>query len=221
MERRAFITAVCSTALAWPMTARAQRADEPRKIGILTNLGADDPEGRKRVAAFTDGLRSFGWADHRNVTINTRWAAGDPESIRKYAAELIGLGSNVILATGSATVTPLLRATTTIPIVFVNVPDPVGSGVVASLARPGGNATGFTPYEYSTSGKWLELLKEIAPSVRHVAVVRDPAEPAGRGQFRVIEEVGPSVGRARPAIDVHDPPEIERGLARSPNRMRA
>jgi len=217
MERREFITmlgcAAAMSSLLWPLAAGAQQGDRMRRIGVLTNLAADDPEGQARIAAFLQGLQQLGWTDGRKVRIDTRWAAGDPERIRRYAAELVALTPDVILATGSATVQPLLQATRTVPIVFVNVTDPVGAGVVASLARPGGNATGFTLYEYSTSGKWLELLKEIAPAVTRAAVIRDSAEPSGIGQFAAIQSVAPSFGVEVIPVNVRDATEIERGIS--------
>src|SRR6266481_7305159 len=185
MKRREFIT-LLGGATAWPLVARAEQPERVRRIGVLMTTAADDPEGQARFAAFVQGLQQSGWTDGRNVRIDTRWGAGNADDTRKYAAELIGLGPDVILAPGSATVAPLLQATRAIPIVFVHVPDPVGSGFVDSLARPGGNATGFTLLEYATSAKWLELLKEIAPRVTRAAVIRDPAITAGIGQWGAI-----------------------------------
>ena len=173
MRRRKFI-ALLGGAAAWPLAARAQQGDRMRRIGVLMYLPADDAEGQARLAALTQALERLGWSDGRNLRIDTRWANAD--DIRRHAAELAALAPDVLLAgTGTATVAPLLEATRTVPIVFVSVIDPVGAGFVASLAQPGGNATGFTIYEYGMSGKWLELLKEIAPRVTRVAVLRDPA----------------------------------------------
>ena len=172
MKRRDFVTLLGAAAATWPIAARAQQSEPMRRIGILVSSGEDD-EGKPRIAAFQEALQPFGWIAGRNVQIDIRWGGGDAQSIRKYAAELVALAPDIILANGSATVGPLLQATRTVPIVFAYVPDPVGAGFVDSLSRPGGNATGFTPFEYSTSGKWLELLKEIAPSVTRVAVIRD------------------------------------------------
>src|SRR6516164_5120386 len=172
MTRRAFIT-LLGGAAAWPLAARAQQAERVRRIGVLMTTAADDPESLTRMGAFLQGLQELGWTDGRNVRIDYRWGAGYPERNAKYAAELIVLAPAVILATGLPTVEPLMRATRTVPIVFVQVPDPVGAGVVESLARPGGNATGFTNLEYGLSAKWLELLKEIAPGVRRVGFLRD------------------------------------------------
>jgi len=191
-----------------------------RRIGVLMNLAADDPESSARVTAFAQGLQQLGWTDGRNVRIETRWAAGDADRYRKSATELVALMPDVILATGTSAVVPLQQATRTVPIVFVNVVDPVGAGLVASLARPGGNATGFTLYEYGMSGKWLELLKEIAPRVTRAAVLRDPARAPGIGQFAAIQAVAPSLGVELSPVDVRDAGEIERAItafARSPN----
>src|SRR5262249_29715624 len=152
---------------------RAQQREPVRRVGVISTLPADDPEGTARTTAFLQTLQQLGWTDGRNLRIDIRWAAGDPERIRQYVAELIALKPDVVLATGVSTVVPLQRATRTVPIVFVQVTDPVGAGVVESLARPGGNATGFGLFEYSTSAKWLELLKQIAPSLSRVAVLRD------------------------------------------------
>ena len=194
MRRREFITLLGGAAAAWPLAARAQQGERVRRIGVLMTTAADDPEAQARIAAFLQGLQQLGWADGRNVRIDTRWGAGDADRVRRYAAELVALAPDVILATGSSTVGPLLQATRTVPIVFANVTDPVGAGFVDSLARPGGNATGFTSFEYSMSGKWLELLKEIAPGVTRVAVLRDPAISTGLGQFGAIQAVAPSFG---------------------------
>jgi putative ABC transport system substrate-binding protein len=185
-----------------------------RHIGVLTSGAvADDPDGRVRSAAFLQELQQLGWTDGRNIRIDYRWGAGDPENIRKYAAELVALAPDVILASGTATVGPLLQATRSVPIVFAQVTDPVGAGFIDSLAHPGGNATGFLLFEYSISGKWLELLKEIAPRVTRAAVIRDPAQTAGTGQFAVIQSVAPSVGMEVSTINVRDAAEIERAIA--------
>jgi ABC-type uncharacterized transport system substrate-binding protein len=163
MRRREFITLLGGAAGAWPLAARAQPSERVRRIGVLMHMASDDPEGQARIAAFLQGLQEWGWAVGRNVRIDYRWAVGDAERIRRYAEELVALMPDVILAAGGAVVAPLLQATSTVPIVFAQTPDPVGAGFVANLARPGGNATGFTIYEYGLSMKWLELLKEIAP----------------------------------------------------------
>jgi ABC-type uncharacterized transport system substrate-binding protein len=219
MRRRHFITFLGSAA-AWPVAARAQRAERVRRIGVLMPLAADDPEGQARIAAFLQGLALLGWTVGRNVRIEYRWAASDPERIRRYAAELAAFATDVILCTGSATVGPLQQAVRTVPIVFVAVVDPVGAGVVESLAQPGGNATGFTSYEYGISGKWLELLKQIAPDVTRVAVIRDADATAGIGQFAAIQAAAPSFGVELRPINVRDADEIERAVtsfARSAN----
>jgi putative ABC transport system substrate-binding protein len=218
MNRRAFIT-LLGGAAAWPSAARAQQPERVRRIGVLTGGGgtaADRPE----IVAFQQALQQLGWSDGRNVRIDYRWGLANATNVRRYVAELIALAPDVIFANGASTIAPLLQATRTIPIVFVSVVDPVGAGFVASLSRPGGNATGFTPFEYSLSGKWLELLKEIAPGVTRAAVLRDPAVTAGIGQFAVIQSAASSVGIEVSPIDDRDPDEIERAataFARTPN----
>jgi putative tryptophan/tyrosine transport system substrate-binding protein len=217
---REFITLLGGAAAAWPLAARAQQGERMRRIGVLMNTAADDPEGKVRNAAFERELQELGWTDGRNVRIDYRWGAGDADRIRRYAAELVSLSPDVILTVGSATAGPLLQATRTVPIVFVQAPDPVGAGFVDSLARPGGNATGFTLFEYGISGKWLELLKEIAPRVTRVAVLRDPAIAAGTGQLGAIQSAAPSFGVELSPLGVRDPGEIERAItafARSSN----
>jgi putative tryptophan/tyrosine transport system substrate-binding protein len=209
VQRREFITLVCGVAVAWPRAARAQQP--ARRIGVLMNGGPDDAEVRARHAAFLDGLQQLGWTDGRNVRIDTRWARD--VGADRGAQELIALGPDVILASASLSVAALQRITHNVPIVFANVIDPVGAGFVASLARPGGNTTGFSAFEYSLSGKWLEVLKEIAPSVIRVAVLRDPALAAGIGQFAAIQALAPaSFGGELTPIDVRDPGEIERAI---------
>jgi ABC-type uncharacterized transport system substrate-binding protein len=212
MKRREFITLV-SGAMAWPLAARAQHPKGMRRIGVLDSLTPDNPVGQARNAAFLLGLRQLGWIEGDNLRINTRWAAGDNERLREYAAELVALAPDAIMATGSPAVGPLLQATRTVPIVFVNVADPVGAGFVHNLARPGGNATGFTTFEYSTSGKWLELLKEIAPNLTRAAVIRDAALTSGTGQFAAIQALAPSLGVEVSPVNVRDAGEIERALA--------
>ena len=172
MNRRDFISLLGGAAVAWPLAARAQPAERVRRVGVLIPLAMDDPEAKARIAAFQQGLEQLGWTDGRNVQIDTRWAGGDMESIRKHAAELVALSPDVILAAGGAVIPSLLQATRIVPIVFTQTPDPVGAGFVESLARPGGNVTGFTTFEYGISAKWLELLKEIAPRVTRAAVIR-------------------------------------------------
>jgi len=218
-SRRKFI-ALIGGAAAWPLAARAQQGEPMRRIGALMSTAADDPEGQARIAAFQQGLQQFGWTIGRNVRIDSRWPVGDSGRTRRYAAELVALAPDVILATGSAAAAPLLQATRTVPVVFVIVPDPVGAGFVNSLARPGGNATGFIQFEYGISGKWLELLKQIAPGVTRAAILRDPAISAGIGQFGAIQAVAPSLGVEASPINVRAADEIERAVAdfaRAPN----
>jgi putative tryptophan/tyrosine transport system substrate-binding protein len=215
LYRREFITLVggaAATTPAWPVAASAQQSERMRRIGVLMNLAADDSLGQARQTAFVQGLQELGWIDGRNVRIDIRWGAGDADRFRRYAAELVALAPDVMLAASGATMPALMQATRTVPIVFVLVPDPVGSGFVASLARPGGNATGFTQYEFGLSGKWLEVLKEIAPRVTRAAILRDPADPAGIGQFGAIQTAAPSFGIEVRPVDVRDPVEIERGI---------
>ena len=184
MRRREFITLLGGAAAAWPLAARAQQPERMRRIGVLMASAADEPVSQARIAAFLQGLSQLGWTDGRNVRIDTRWATTNADDLRRHAAELVALAPDVLVAaTGTATVAPLLQATRTLPIVFAIVIDPVGAGFVTSLARPGGNATGFLMFEYGLSGKWLELLKQIAPGVTRAAVVRDPAIASGIGQF--------------------------------------
>jgi putative ABC transport system substrate-binding protein len=211
MTRREFIAALGSAA-AWPLAARGQQPERIRRVGVLMNLTADDPEAPGRVAAFAQGLGELGWTIGRNVRIDYRWGANDPDRGRRYADELIALVPDVILASGSTAVRPLLQVTRT-SIVFVQVTDPVGLGLVASLARPGGNATGFMLYEYGMSGKWLELLKELAPRVARAGVLRDSSSPGGIGQFAAIQAVAPSMGMELSPLDVRDAGEIERVIA--------
>jgi len=210
VKRRAFITLLGSGA-AWPLAARAQQGERMRRIGVLMAL-ADDPEGQARLTVFLRGLAAMGWSDGHNVRIDTRWSAGDADRMRRYAAELVALAPDVILAQGGAVVGPLLQATRSVPIVFTGTPDPVGADFIASLARPGGNATGFTQFEFGISAKWLELLKEIAPRVSRAAVLRDATISAGIGQLGAIQSVAPSFGVELSSIDVRDAPEIDRGV---------
>jgi putative ABC transport system substrate-binding protein len=213
IARRKFITGLGGTAVAWPLNARAQQPDRMRRVGVLRGTPASDPDAQAQHAAFLQGLQQLGWTDGRNVRIDARWAAGNAADARKYAAELVALAPDVILAGGSSMVEPLLQATRTVPIVFTIVADPLGSGVVDSLSRPGGNATGFMLFEYSLSGKWLELLKEIAPGVTRAAVLRDPTTTSGIGQFAVIQAVAPAVGVEVSPVNVRDAAEIERAVA--------
>ena len=213
MQRRDVIKLVGGATAAWPLAARAQQSDRVRRIGVLMAASADDPDYQARIAAFQQGLQQLGWSDGRNVHIDTRWATTKPDDIRRHAAELAALAPDVILAsTGTATVAPLLQATRTVPIFFAVVIDPVGAGFVDSLARPGGNATGFTVFEYGMSGKWLELLKQIAPTVTRAAVLRDPTIASGIGQFAAVQAVAPSLGVDLSAVDVRDAGEIERAV---------
>jgi ABC-type uncharacterized transport system substrate-binding protein len=223
MRRREVIAlsgGAAAAALLGPRAARAQQPEHMRRIGVLIGISADDPDAQTRYAAFLQGLQQLGWIDGRNLRIDTRWAAGNAADMRKYAAELVAIAPEVIVSIGSASAGPLLQATRTVPIVFALVIDPVGAGYVDSLSRPGGNATGFMMFEYSLCGKWLELLKQIAPGVTRAAVLRDPGIAAGIGQFAVIESVAPSVGVEVSPVAVSDAGEIERGVtafARSTN----
>jgi len=219
IERRKFL-ATLGGAAAWPLVVRAQQSERMRRIGVLMNLAADDPEAPARVAALAQGLGELGWAAGRNVMIDYRWGAGDTERIRKHAAELVALAPQVILVNSSQAVAILLQATRTVPIVFVGLPDPVGAGFVNSLARPGGNVTGFLGFEYGMAAKRLELLKEVAPRTTRVAMIRDFTTAAGAGMFGAIQAVAPSVGVELSPIDVRDAGEIEHAVtafARSPN----
>jgi len=213
MRRRQFIGLLGGAAAAWPLAARAQQGERMRRIGVLTNLVADDPEAQARVGAFLQGLQELGWAVGRNMRIEYRWGAGDADRTRGYAAELVALAPDVILTSGASALAPLLQATRSVPVVFAQVPDPVGAGFVNSLARPGGNTTGFITYEYGLSGKWLELLTQIAPSVTRAAVIRDPAVSAGTGQWGAIQAVAPSVRVLVSPVNVRDAGEIERDVA--------
>jgi putative tryptophan/tyrosine transport system substrate-binding protein len=212
MRRRDFITLVGSAAAAWPLAVIAQQSERVRRIGVIYSGAADDQHGQARNAAFLEALQQLGWTEGRNVRVDLRWGAADAERIRKYAAELVALAPDVILATGSATLGPLLQATRSIPIVFTIVPDPVGAGFVDNLARPGGNATGFMLYEYGISGKWPELLKQMAPDVTRAAVLRDPGITAGIGQFAAIQTAASSFGLELMPIDARDPGAIERAV---------
>jgi len=217
MRRREFITLVGGVAVALPLAARAQQPERMRRIGVLV---PDDADSRTSYAAFLQTLQQLGWIDGQNVRIETRWAGGSASDLRKYATDIVALAPDVIFANGTAAMVPLLQATHTVPIVFANVADPVGAGFVDTMAHPGGNATGFIQFEYSLSGKWVELLKQIAPGVTRAAVLRDPNIPTGIGQFAVIQSVAPSVGMEVTAISVRDADEIERAItafARSPN----
>jgi ABC-type uncharacterized transport system substrate-binding protein len=211
MRRREFIALLGSTAVGWPLVARAQQPERMRRIGVLMNLAADDPEGQARSAAFLHALQQLGWSDGRNVRIDYRWAAGDAAHFRRYTEELLALAPDVILAASTPSVQALQQATRAVPIVFAIVADPVGAGFVDSLARPGGNVTGFTPFEYGISGKWLELLKEVVPRVTRVAVLRDLT--IGLGQLGAIQSVAPSLGVELTPIGLGNPGQIERTVA--------
>jgi putative tryptophan/tyrosine transport system substrate-binding protein len=213
VRRREFITLIGGAATAWPLAARAQESGGMRRIGVLMSTAADDPESPLRVAAFAQGLGELGWTVGRNVQIDYRWGGGDPERFRRSASELVALAPNVILANSTPAVLALQQATRAVPIVFVNVADPVGSGIVGSLARPGGNATGFTVFEYSIGAKWLELLKEIAPRVTQVAVLRDHRSPAGIGQFSAIQTVASSLKMELYPLGVDDIQGIDDAVA--------
>jgi putative tryptophan/tyrosine transport system substrate-binding protein len=218
MRRRQFITVIGSAA-AWSLAARAQQPTATRRIGVLMNFGSDAPEGQARVAALMQALQKLGWNEGDNIRTDVRWPGDDEERFRKYSEELVGLNPDVIVASAGQSVAALQRITRSVPIVFANVIDPVGAGYVASLARPGGNTTGFTSYEYSIGGKWLELLKQIAPRVTRIAVLRDPAYPAGIGQFAAIQTAATSAIELS-VIDPRDAGDLKRAIAtfaREPN----
>ena len=220
MRRREFITLLGGAAAAWPLAARAQQRERMRRVGVLMHLAADDPEGQSRVAAFLQGLQEAGWAVGRNVNIDVRWAAGEADRYRRYAMEIVALRPDVILTSASPSIRAMQQATRTVPIVFVLVPDAVGTGIVDSLSRPGGNSTGFTSTELGMSVKWLELLKEIAPKMTRAAVLRDPADATAIGQFGAVKGAAPSFGVEISPIGVGSAEEIERGItafAREPN----
>src|SRR5262245_5976183 len=211
MRRRDFISLV-GVAAAWPITAHAQQPDRPRRIGVLMTGLESDPGGQARIAAFLQGMQQMGWTDRRNVRFDIRWGGGDNAKMRANASELVGLAPDVIVATGSSSMGPLMQISGVVPIVFVIVPDPVGAGYVNNLARPGGNATGFSTFEYSIGGKWLDLLKQIAPGITRVAVLRDPAISGGLGQFGAIQSAASSFAVEVTAINLRDATEIERAI---------
>ncbi|MFZ3359102.1 MAG: ABC transporter substrate-binding protein, partial [Xanthobacteraceae bacterium] len=213
MRRRELIT-LLGGALAWPLAARAQQTEHAPLVGFLEPISADTPGAKARETAFLEGLQQLGWTPGRNVRVEFRWSGGDEARTRKNAVELVALAPDVIVTAGSAGAGMMLKSTRTVPIVFAIVPDPVGSGFVESLSRPGGNATGFIMFEYNLCGKWLELLKEIAPRVTHAAVLRDPDIAAGIGQFAVIQSVAPSVGIEVSPIDLREPAQIEGAITR-------
>jgi putative ABC transport system substrate-binding protein len=220
MRRREFITLLGGAAVVWPLVARAQQQEGIRRIGLLTGIAGEDVQTKVRVAAFLHELEKLGWTEGRNFRLDLRAGAGNPAATRKYAAELVALAPDVIVGTGSTPVTLLLEATHTVPIVFAIVVDPMGAGVVSRLSRPDGNATGFMMFDYSLSGKWVELLKQVAPNVTQVAVLRDTSSAAGVGQFAVIQVVAPSLGLEVSTINAGDPREMDRAVtafAREPN----
>src|SRR5262245_29880804 len=212
MRRREFIT-LLGGAAAWPLAAHAQQPERMRRIGVLTGQAANDPQGQARIAAFLQGLQELGWSVGRNVRIDIRWSGGNADDTRKYAAELVALEPDVILSSGTPAVAALQQATRTVPTVFAVVADPVGAGFVDSMARPGGNVTGFISIEYGLAGKWLELLKEVAPRVTRAGVIRDASMSAGIGQFAAIRTAAPSFGVEVSPINVHDAGEIEHAVA--------
>jgi putative ABC transport system substrate-binding protein len=212
MKRREFITLVCGTAL-WPWAAYGQQPERTRTIGVLMNTEVEDRPGQARIAALRESLRQLGWADGQNLRIEIRWGANDVDRDRKFATELVALAPDVILASGTLGVTALQRETRTIPIVFNSVSDPVCAGIVDTLAHPAGNTTGFMLLEYSSSGKWLELLKQVAPRVTRVAVLRDPTNPAGIAQFGAIQALAPSLGVEVRPVSTRNAGEIESAIA--------
>jgi putative ABC transport system substrate-binding protein len=212
MRRREFIALIGGAAASWPLAARAQQVAAMRRVGALMNISENDPEARGLVAAFREGLAQLGWVDGRNLRFDYRWSAGDVELIRKYAAELVALNPDVILAYGGSVVGPLLQVSRTVPIVFAEVVDPVGAGFVESFARPGGSATGFSLFDFGISGKWLELLKQISPGVTKAVVMRQPSSPGGGGQLGAIQAVAPSFGVEVTPVGLRDADEIERAV---------
>jgi putative tryptophan/tyrosine transport system substrate-binding protein len=221
VRRRDFIKAIAGLGATWPLAARAQQPERMKRVGWLAGgLAENDPESKARRTAFVQSLRELGWTEGQNIQIDYRWGAGNADVTRKYAAELVTLAPDVTLGIASQAVSALQQASRTIPIIFVLVPDPIGAGFVDSLARPGGNATGFTTFDYGFGGKWLELLKEIAPGVKRVAVIRDPTNPAGSGQWGAIQSMASSVGVELSSINSRATDEIERAIAtfaRQPN----
>jgi putative ABC transport system substrate-binding protein len=214
MRRREFITLIGGAATAWPLTARGQQSSRLRRVGVLMTFAADDPDGQANFAALAQGLQEFGWTVGRNLRLDYRWGANDLDRFRTYAAELITLSPDVVVATAGSVVTAFQQASRTVPIVFVTTIDPVGGGWVESLARPGGNVTGFSSYEFSIGAKWLELLKDIAPDLKRVAVIRDASVPAGSGGFAAIQTGAASFNIELTPVGVRDADEIERGISR-------
>jgi putative tryptophan/tyrosine transport system substrate-binding protein len=213
MRRREFITLLGGTAVTWPVAARAQQSERVRRVGVLFSLAESDPESVARREAFDQALKELGWIKGGNLRIEYRWAGNDPELMRKFVAELVTLAPDVIIASGNLAILPMVRATRDIPIIFLQMIDPVGSGLIETMARPGGNVTGFTQFEYSLAGKWLELLKEIAPNLSRVAVLRDATAGPGIGQFAVIQAMSPPHRLELSPINVGDTAEMERGIA--------
>jgi putative ABC transport system substrate-binding protein len=213
LKRREFITLLGGAAAAWPLAARAQQSERMRRIGVLMNAVADDAEVQSHLVAFRQEMQRLGWIEGRNVQLDTRWGGGDAALTRRYAAELVALSPDLVLAAGGPIASAVRSESGTVPVVFAQSIDPVGAGGVASLARPGGNSTGFMQFEYSLSGKWPELLKEIAPRVKRVAVLRDTSNPAGIGQWAVMQAMAPSFGMELSPVGILDATEIERGVA--------
>jgi putative ABC transport system substrate-binding protein len=213
VKRREFITLLGGGAAGWPLVARAQQPERMRRIGVLMYLAADDPDSPARVTAFARGLQELGWIEGRNIRIDYRWGGGDLDRVRRYAAELVALAPDVVLVSSGSALAALQNATRAVPTVFVNVTDPVGAGYVQSLARPGANTTGFTLFEYSLSGKWLELLKQIVPGMTRAAVIRNPSITSGTGQFAAIQAVAPSLGVELTPVDARDASGIENSIA--------
>jgi putative ABC transport system substrate-binding protein len=213
MKRREFITLLSGAAAAWPLVARAQQGERMRRIAVFSNRPADDPEWQARLAAFHQGLQELGWIVGRTIAIEHRVGPDDGEFLRRSAAELAALAPDAIVVNGASPLVPLLQATRQVPVVFVNVSDPVGAGFVASLARPGGNATGFSMSEHGMSGKWLELLKQVAPGMKRAAVLRDTATPTGIAQFAILAAAGHTLGVVMSPLDEREPDGIERGVA--------
>ena len=218
MRRRDFIKVIAGSSAAWPLTVRAQ--DRMRRIGVLMNTTAEEPEAQSYVAAFQQGMQEAGWSIGRNLTIDLRWGGDDADRTRRYVAELAALSPDLMVGASGPVISAMRRATRTVPIVFAQSIDPVGAGIVASLARPGGNVTGFTQFEYGLSAKWPELLKEIGPGSKRVGVLRDPTNPAGIGQWAIIQAAAATIGMEVTPLAVRDPDEMERDVAafaREPN----
>jgi putative ABC transport system substrate-binding protein len=212
LKRRQFVTLLGGAAAAWPLVARAQQREQMRRIAVLMGFAENDPEGQARVAAFRETLRNLGWTQGRSFRIDYRWGGGDADRLRTGASELLAVAPEVVVSGGVSAFSAILKMTRSVPIVFVGVTDPVGGGLVESLARPGGNATGFTQFEYGISGKWLEVLKQVAPRVTRAAVIRDAEFAAGIGQLAAIQSVAPSLGVELSPVGVHDAGEVERAV---------